>query len=74
MVLEWNGEDLQVLERKITCSSLELDMPRGKLPKLRQKDVLVMGGTEMPNFWATETLDKNPKIRKKLIKPAQQLC
>lgn len=49
-------------------------MPRGKLPKLRQKDVLVMGGTDMPNFWATETLDKNPRIRKKLIKPAQQLC
>lgn len=49
-------------------------MPREKLPKLRQKDVLLIGGTEKPNFWATETLGKTPKIRKKLIKPAQQLC
>lgn len=53
LVLEWSG-DVQVLERKnyssaqeLTCSGLGLDVPRGNLPKLRQKDLPMMGNTEM---------------------------
>lgn len=63
LVLEWSGEDVQVLERKnyssaqeLTCSGLGLDVLRGNLPKLRQKDLPMMGDTEMSQ--KKEEIDK----------------
>lgn len=64
MSRRWKGK---LLVSRIDLFRFRAWHAQGKLPKLGQKDALLMVDTEMPNFWATETW-QNSKNKEEIDK------